>query len=171
MHIPTHVLSGWLIGNIPPLNKQQRLWCMFAAAAPDLDGLGIVISAQAYADYHHIHGHNWLAALVISAIAAGIFRSQRVLMAVMTCVLMHLHFFMDMLGSFRGAGIPWGIKYNFPFSKKSYAVDWGWELGAWQNYVITGIMIVIMIIIAIKARRTPLETLAPSLEKKLYKNE
>jgi len=40
VHIPTHILSGWVIGNCFPLSPAQRLGCMIAATIPDVDGFG-----------------------------------------------------------------------------------------------------------------------------------
>ncbi|MDB5327590.1 MAG: hypothetical protein JWM57_3159, partial [Phycisphaerales bacterium] len=31
MHIPTHILSGWVVGNACPLRPGERLACMIAA--------------------------------------------------------------------------------------------------------------------------------------------
>ena len=43
MHIPTHILSGWICGNfIPSFGPRERFFCMVAASAPDLDGLSLL---------------------------------------------------------------------------------------------------------------------------------
>ena len=46
MHIPTHILSGWCIGNVLPLNGRERLFCMVAASVADFDGLGIIFGEE-----------------------------------------------------------------------------------------------------------------------------
>ena len=44
MHIPTHILSGWCTGNLFDFKPRERLFCMIAATAADLDGLGMIYS-------------------------------------------------------------------------------------------------------------------------------
>ncbi len=58
MHIPTHLLSGWLVGNALKLTPRERFFCMLAATLPDGDGIGIVISEELYSNLHHKLGHN-----------------------------------------------------------------------------------------------------------------
>jgi hypothetical protein len=58
MHIQTHVLSGWCLGNlVPQLGPRERVMCMLAASLADVDGLGIVVSEELYWDLHHKLGH------------------------------------------------------------------------------------------------------------------
>ena len=42
MHVQTHLLSGWCLGNAFGLQKRGRTLAIAAAGLPDLDGLGIV---------------------------------------------------------------------------------------------------------------------------------
>ena len=43
VHVPTHILSGWICGNvIPAFGPRERFFCMIAASAPDLDGLSLL---------------------------------------------------------------------------------------------------------------------------------
>ena len=40
MHVQTHILSGWLAGNlVPAFGPRERFFCMLAASLSDLDGL------------------------------------------------------------------------------------------------------------------------------------
>ena len=166
MQIPGHILSGWLFGNTISLSKHERLWCLFAAAAADLDGLGLFISADAFVDYHHVLGHNWLAALLLSGIAAACFK-RRLRMAGITAILMHIHFALDLLGS----GKHWGVAYHYPFSTHMYSWDCGWELHAWQNFFAMGCMFIATIVIAYIKKRTPFELLVPAVDKHVFKTD
>ena len=74
MHIPTHILSGWCVANLLPLGPRERVFCMVAAAIPDLDGAGYIAGAHFYERYHHVLGHN-LTFAVISALALTAIRS------------------------------------------------------------------------------------------------
>jgi hypothetical protein len=58
VHLQTHLMSGWCVGNLLPLGARERLFCMIAAAASDLDGIGRVFGEEAYWRYHHVVGHN-----------------------------------------------------------------------------------------------------------------
>ena len=69
MHLQTHFLSGWCIGNLFRLNGRERLFCALAAVLPDLDGIGIIFSQEAYWKFHHLLGHN----LLFSIVTAGVF--------------------------------------------------------------------------------------------------
>ena len=68
MYIQAHVLSGWIAGNYLKLNARERFFCMIAGGILDVDGLGILISQDAYDDYHHILGHNLLFGLIVTLI-------------------------------------------------------------------------------------------------------
>ena len=54
MHVQTHVMSGWCLGNYAKLSPRERFCCMLAASWADLDGLGIVAGAEFYWEYHHM---------------------------------------------------------------------------------------------------------------------
>ena len=167
MHIPTHILSGWAVGNLVPFGPRERLFCMIAASVPDVDGLGIVISKDAYWDYHHILGHNLLFTTV-TALVLAFFSSQakRLLGFVAYVVLGHLHLLMDYLGS----GPGWPICYWWPFQRGQHSC-WlnprAWPFDGWQNRAAGLAMITIAVAVAIVARRTPLELLMPELDRKL----
>ena len=55
-------MSGWCVADLFDLTPKERLFCMAAASVADVDGLGILVSQDAYLTYHHLLGHNlWLA--------------------------------------------------------------------------------------------------------------
>lgn len=172
MHIPTHILSGWVVGNCFLLTPAQRLGCMIAASVADLDGLGIVGRPFGHADpydlYHHVLGHNLPVCVIASVSLAGITaRSRRagVLVALLYAAIFHLHLLMDDYGS----GPGWPIMYAWPFSDFKF-VNWhAWELSSWQNSMTGLVLIAITVLIAWRARRTPLEVLYPSLDRKLVR--
>ncbi len=58
MHIGAHIMSGWCVGNCFKLDARQRAFCMITASVADLDGLGRIVSEEAYWKYHHILCHN-----------------------------------------------------------------------------------------------------------------
>ena len=165
MYIQAHVMSGWLAGNYLKINARERFFCMLAASIPDLDGLGILISQKAYFDYHHIWGHNLLFGVIISLLLAG-FSSHRVKCFILYLALFHLHLLMDLFGS----GECWTIAYFHPFSTCELYSRINWALFSWQNIVINFFLLFWTLSLIISKKRTPLEYIMPSLDKKWTKD-
>lgn len=166
MHIPTHILSGWCLANALPLNARERLLCMLAASLPDLDGLGIVFGQDAYWRFHHIAGHNIFFGLGLSAILAA-FAEKRLLTFAACLTLFHAHLLMDYYGS----GPGWAIHYLWPVDPYGWKTTAAWELSSWQNRVAFALLLAVTVAIALHKRRTPLELLAPRLDRKLVRAE
>jgi len=60
VHIPTHILSGWVIGNCFPLSPAQRLGCMIAATIPDVDGFGWpIVYLWPFSDFKFVNWDAW----------------------------------------------------------------------------------------------------------------
>ena len=167
MHIRTYILSGWAVGNLLPFGPRERLFCMIASSAADLDGLGIVFGREAYWDYHHVLGHNLLFTTVVAAALALLSSpGKRLLGGVTYFALGHLHLLLDYLGS----GPGWPICYWWPL-RRGHGSCWlnpdAWPFHSWQNQSAGLAMIAITVAIALVARRTPLEALMPELDRKL----
>jgi hypothetical protein len=167
MHIQTHILSGWCVGNLFPLNPRQRVACMIAAAIADVDGLGILVPGplgqRLYWDYHHVLAHNLPFGTLIS-VALVLWCRRRWLLTFATCLaLFHLHLVMDYWGS----GRDWCIDYLWPFGKVIFRNPYAWDLYSWQNMVAFGLLLFWTIAITRWQRRTPLELLMPSLDRDL----
>ena len=113
MHIQTHILSGWCVGNLLPLTSRERLFCMIAAGAADIDGLGIVVSQELYWDYHHKLGHCAAFGLLLAGALAA-FSTRRALAFGTYLLLFHLHLVLDYYGS----GPGWPIYYLWPVSDR-----------------------------------------------------
>lgn len=162
MHIPTHILSGWCVAGFLPLRPRERLFCMLAASLPDLDGLGILVSEEMYWRFHHYAGHNVFFGLLLSAgLAAFSWRRWITFAACLTCF--HLHLGMDYIGS----GPGWMIHYLWPLNDYGIKTDAGWALDSWQNRVAFGVLLLVTIAIGYWRRITPLELMAPRLDRRL----
>lgn len=162
MHLQTHFLSGWCIGNLFRLNGRERLFCALAAVLPDFDGLGIIFSQEAYWKFHHLLGHN----LLFSIVTAGVFccfSSHKAKMLCLSFALSQLHMVMDLFGS----GELWTISYLWPFSHQEFSVSCGWALYSWQNILAGIVLIAWMLLIMKYQRRTPLEVIMPKLDRQL----
>ena len=167
MHVQTHILSGWCVGNlVPQFNPRERLLCMMAASLADLDGLTIVFGREAYWDTHHVLGHNLAYGLALSAIlAAFTTRGPRGVGFVMYLALYHLHLLMDYYGS----GPGWGIPYLWPLSGRQWQRADAWAFYSWQNISAAGAMVAWTVLIIFGRRRTPLEAVMPNLDRQLVR--
>ncbi len=105
MHVQTHILSGWCAGNLVRLTSRQRLFCMIAASAADLDGLSILAGNRAFQIYHHTLAHNLLVCIICS-LTLAVFSTHRIKSFIFYVALMHLHLGLDLLGS----GRDWDIR-------------------------------------------------------------
>jgi inner membrane protein len=163
MHVQTHIMSGWCVGNLFPLNPRQRLMCMIAASIADLDGLGILAGQEAYWNYHHKLGHN-LAFGVAACIVLALLSRARLMVFALYLALFHLHLVMDFFGS----GPGWPIYYLWPFSHGSLDNQhWSWDFYSWQNITTALVLIAWTVAIAVCAGRTPLEVPMPRLDRQL----
>lgn len=162
MHVQTHILSGWCVGNLFRLTPRERLFCMIASSVADLDGLSILGGNKAYQIYHHTLAHNLLVCICCSAVLAA-FSSHRIKALLIYLALTHLHLTLDLLGS----GRDWDIRYLWPFSDYPVLFRHAWELYSWQNITAAFALVAVTIMIAIRAGRTPLELLMPSLDRQL----
>ena len=169
MHIPTHILSGWVVGNVLPLGARERLLCMVAASVADVDGLGRLVKEEWYWEYHHVLGHNLLFTTTVAMVLAAVSsRGKRVIGFFAYFGLGHLHLLLDYLGS----GPGWPICYWWPFRRgRGHEGCWinhdAWAFDGWQNKVAGVGMVVAAVVIGVVARRTPLEALMPQLDRKL----
>jgi inner membrane protein len=163
MHIPTHILSGWVVASaVPSLTPRERLFAMAAATAPDLDGLAIVAGRDAFETYHHVVGHNLFFGVLVATLLAA-WSTHKGTMALLALGLFHLHLVMDSFGS----GCDWGISYLWPLVQREWVNPWRWEFFSWQNLVAAYGLVLVTIVIAIKQGRTPLEMIAPTLDRQL----
>src|SRR5437764_6629362 len=99
----THAFLGWWTANVVPLSRRDRLAVFLAGVLPDLDGLGLLYSWQAYATYHHILCHNLAGCLVWTGLVA-LLTQQRGKCAALAFLNWHFHLAGDYFGSGAGDG-------------------------------------------------------------------
>jgi hypothetical protein len=162
----THFLTGWLIANTSvSFTRRERAVITLAAVAPDVDGLGIVAeyltrnSAHPltwFSDYHHVVGHNLGFGLATICLAFAL--TRRRLVAVLAFLSFHSHLLGDLVGSRSPDGYQWPIPYLLPFSS-AWQWSWSgqWELNAWPNFAVTGIVLVSAFWLAWQRGYSPLE--------------
>jgi inner membrane protein len=168
----SHFLTGWIVANTSQqLHRRERTMITLAAVAPDLDGLGIIAELLTrdsshpllwYSQYHHVLGHNLMFGLLLACI--GFFLSIRKwTTAALVLVSFHLHLFCDLIGSRSPDGYQWPIAYLWPLSHSwPWTWDGQWELNAWPNFVITGVGLLVMFLLAWRRGYSPLEMVSSS---------
>jgi hypothetical protein len=162
MHIQTHILTGWNIGNIFRINPRERFFCMLAASLQDIDGLGIIISQKQYWNYHHVLGHGIFFGAIISLIMA-FFSEHKIKAFFIYLALVHIHLLQDLVGS----GELWGISYFWPLSGYSIQSAFYWPLTSWQNFAFGLAMLIITVLIIYYRKRSPVEYIMPETDKKI----
>lgn len=174
----THFLTGWALANTARLDRRERALVTLAAVVPDVDGLGFIPEWLTrgsshpilwFSQYHHAL-HTLLFAMLVTVAAVLFLKSPLLLRkdgahqrsvlttAVFVFGAFHVHLLEDVVGSRGPDGYAWPIPYLQPFSS---AWNWTWSgqwgLNAWPNVVITCALIAVMLWIAVKRGRTPLE--------------
>lgn len=166
MNPVTHLLAGWTIGGLSRCDRRGRAAIALAGVLPDLDGLGIVAekltagSARPltwWSDYHHVLTHNLFAGLAVAAgcwIATG--RNRAV--AVLAFLSFHVHLLGDVAGGGGPGGERWPIPWLWPLPGGP-DLSWAgqWPLDGWQNFVVTGFLLVAVFAIARRRGHSPVE--------------
>jgi len=133
-----HAELGWLLAVPVARDRRTRVWGAVAGMLPDLDGLTVLAypwdAGDAYARYHHLLTHGFVAALITFVIALATGGSgQRLRVGLVALASFHLHLLCDLMGSGKG----WPFAYAYPLSDKMIEpFQWGWELASWQNMLI-----------------------------------
>ncbi len=155
-----HAEIGWLLAQA--LDKRRdRVVVTLAAVAPDLDGFGILVSEQLYADWHHKLGHGVLAAVVVPAVALAVTRSPKA--ALLAFCAFHSHILGDLVGS----GPGWPLWYLWPFSALEWLPSWQWDLASWQNSAIGLAVTLTCLACALFVWRTPVELFSVRADEKV----
>ena len=164
----THALSGWCLAEaVPQLETRDRALIVASAIAPDVDGFGMLPELLTrdsrdpllwWTEYHHMLAHNLLFACIAAAIGAWLASARnRVRIALLVFAGVHLHLIEDVAGSRGPDGYQWPIPYLYPFSDSvSIAWDGQWFLNAWQNIVITIVLLAVTFVLATRRGYSPL---------------
>ena len=121
----THFLTGWVIANSAALDRRDRALVTGVSVVPDIDGLGIIAEVLTrnsetnldwFSSFHHSL-HTPVFALILTGMSL-LFAAQRVKVAPLVFLSLHLHLLEDLPGSRGRDGYPWPIPDLAPFSHK-----------------------------------------------------
>jgi membrane-bound metal-dependent hydrolase YbcI (DUF457 family) len=105
----------------------------------------------------HVLAHNLYFGLLVAA-ACFYFTDRKRSVAWLALLSFHLHLLGDLVGAGGPDGEHWPIAYLWPVSDKVRLVWQGqWQLYAWQNFAITGLLIAVTLVIALRRGCSPLE--------------
>lgn len=173
-------------GHPTTLTRREKALVVAAAVAPDIDGLGIVPELLTrntshpllwFSQYHH--SLHTLAFAIICTLAAYLVAgplanfslglsikdrplpSHPLLTALLVFISFHLHLLCDLIGARGPDGDQWPIPYLKPFSN-SVQLSWHgqWALNGWQNFVITGLLLLTTFWMAWRHGSSPLELIS-----------
>jgi hypothetical protein len=172
----THAFISWWTANVVALSRRDRLVVFLAGVLPDLDGLTLLRSEEAYIRYHHILAHNLLACLVWTGLAAALAR-QRAICSALTFLCWHLHLACDYFGSAGPGPEVWVLPYLYPLvgemtersfvGPRWYWNPWQWELNAWPNLLIGVLAAIGWLYIAVRLDRTWFEFVSLRLDREI----
>jgi inner membrane protein len=167
MQTGAHLVISWVSANVGTVSRRERIACALCGVVPDIDGLGMVVDLFApdlhlYETFHHKIAHNLILSLVLFAVVYAI--SKRAWPACLGVAIYLTHLFFDCLGSGAPNGEIWPIYPFWPFSNYEYLPAWQWELSDIRNSMIAAVFVVVMLMIARRTGRSPIEIVSRRLD-------
>ncbi len=155
----THLLASGVLAGWSGLDHRGRIAVMLAGVAPDIDGLGVIPELLTrhsphpllwFSNFHH-QLHTAIFALLVLTAAILWCARQRWKTAALVLASFHLHLLCDLLGARGPDRDSWPIPYFAPFTQ-AHAWSWSgqWLLNGWQNFVITGALLVATFWLAVR---------------------
>ena len=170
----THLLISWSLANGLELSRRDRILVTLSGVVPDFDGFGYVIdwicpAGLLFERYHHILAHNLLFFLILSG-SLAIISNRKFLTSCLAAIAFHLHLLCDLIGARGPDDYQWPIPYLWPFSDNwQWIWEGQWYLHAWPNSVVYGVFLSVTIFIAFRRKRTPVELLSSTWDKKVLR--
>jgi inner membrane protein len=171
----SHFFISWITANTTPFNRRERILVTVAGIIPDADGFGMLPEYLTkntthplfwYSDYHHVLGHNIFFAMLV-AIIGFLLTTHRWKTAIFVFLCFHIHLLGDIIGGRGPDGYQWPIVYFWPVSQRyQFAWQGQWMLNAWQNILITLIMLGITFYLAWKRGYSPIEIISQKADKR-----
>lgn len=141
LHFLTHVGQSWVLAALGSRLRRDRWLVALAGILPDLDGIGILWSQEAYVAAHRVAGHNFLFGALLVAIALARAGAVRITGALVAASF-HLHLLLDLVGT---GGPP--IRYLWPLDDRGFTCS-GWVLASWQNGLVMILTLLAVLLVA-----------------------
>ena len=142
LHFLTHIGLSWVVGALGRGSRQDRWLIVLAGTLPDLDGVGVLWSHDAYLAVHRAAGHSLLFGVLVVAVA--MLRADATwITSALAAVSFHLHLLLDVVGT---GGLP--IRYLWPFSDRGWSYDGHWVLASWPNMAVMTLTLLVVLLLA-----------------------
>lgn len=165
-----HLLISWVSSVEFLKERRERTLVAISGIAPDIDALGGFVDSftgttDYYSKYHHYLGHSLFSVIILSTLAMFLAKTQKKIVWLLSFAIIHIHFLCDVIGSRGPDGYQWPIYYLYPFNS-TFSLKWSgqWELNAWQNILLLGILLSICGFYAVTKRITFVEVFSPKLD-------
>lgn len=113
-----------------------------------------------YVQWHHGLTHNFLFAVIVTALAARwIGAKPGQLARVFACMLIHF------TGDYYGSGPGWALPLLVPFSDWKLLNPHAWTFNGWQSQLTLAVAAAITFVVARFWHRTPLEVVSPGMDR------
>ncbi len=153
---------GWFLAEIGKGDSAFRRSVFLAAILPDIDAFTYLFGSAASAlNQHHVWTHNLLFSLIISALA-GVYCAR---MRFRAFLFTQIAFYTHILGDYYFT--QWQITFFYPFSNKVFFNGHAFALWDPINTLFGYLGCLVIIVLSIIFKRTPLEALSPTLDSKL----
>lgn len=156
MHAECHFTLGWLLAHVGQSDRCLRNWCVAGAMLPDVDAVSYLFGIEAYARYHHTFGHTVWLGLAFVSLASWRLRSWRA--SVLTTICFATHLLSDAWTT------RWGLYLWWPLSWQDYSLPGGIDLVSPINTALVYVSFLLVVLMALIFRRTPLDIFSPALD-------
>jgi hypothetical protein len=161
MFLHSHIGLGWCVAELGQGSARFRRWVLSAAVLPDLDGISILWGQEAFYQYHHLLMHGLSFSLLVSLGAVLHCKKERVKALLCTQLAFYTHYFGDyFLTKFE-------LSYFYPFSRQTFNSPHSVWIGNPINHIAGVVLIIAVIFLSCLFKRTPLESILPSYDKRL----
>lgn len=164
MNFGGHFLTGWLISKSANFSLPERRFITIAAIIPDIDAFSLA-APSILGDWHRTFGHNIFFGAAFPFLCFLFFNPRRgIKILPFAFSAMLSHFVLDILVTGWWALYPlWPIDKNYTILMSFYIPE-----NIMKYHIQMGllaVLVIIMLLIYRKSRRTPLEIISPQFEK------
>lgn len=156
MHIEAHAALGWVLGNAFGSDRKVRAYATIGAVLPDIDAIPYIFGPFYYGLLHHTFGHNIFLGVLFALYGRRRFKSWKV--ASLGAAVFTSHLITDAWLS------NWPLYLFWPFSERGYLPANSLELSSPVNTWLVYSTPLILALVALIWKRTPLEWVHPRLD-------
>jgi hypothetical protein len=161
MYLGAHAGVGWLLAEAGGGDRRFRSWVLLASILPDIDAVTYLLGPTMYLKYHHMLSHNLLFSLIVSGLSAYFCREYRWKAFLFTQLAFYSHYFGDYFFT------RFKLYFFFPFSNVSFEFSKAFYLGHPINWVLMFTGILLLAMLAVKFKRTPVEVFSVNLDRRV----